>query len=231
MRTRFSLPQVNLETTGHELPNAPLLLVTGGRKPGKSWLKKVAKNRRIWAIDRGLEACDAAKIKPERLIGDGDSADHETWERYEKSGIIVESFPPAKDDTDTQLALKRAVDESAPLLITGAFGGRFDHAFSTLFSCAALPVPVCLADKRETLIFIKNGETLHAMLYQQPKAVSLLPFTSTCEGVRVDDVRWPLNDAVLTQAYPYTISNEVIGSSFTATVQKGILGVYFCWDE
>ena len=114
------------------------LLVVGGRAPEVEWLRKASEGRIVWAVDHGLDACLAAGIVPQRLIGDGDSAAPAAWHFAEKKGIPIEKFPPEKDDTDTQLALRIAKEAGFPAaIVTGAFGGRFDHALSTVMSCAA----------------------------------------------------------------------------------------------
>ena len=77
------------------------LLVVGGRAPEVEWLRKASEGRIVWAVDHGLDACLAAGIVPQRLIGDGDSAAPAAWHFAEKKGIPIEKFPPEKDDRHT----------------------------------------------------------------------------------------------------------------------------------
>ena len=138
------------------LPQGPLacfqdacLLVVAGRAPEAAWLREAAKGREVWAVDHGLDACLAAGIRPQRLIGDGDSTAPAAWQLAKEQHIPIEQFPVEKDDTDTQLALKLAREAGFPAaIVTGAFGGRFDHALSTVTSCAfahavSLALPAC----------------------------------------------------------------------------------------
>ena len=90
------------------------LLVVGGRAPDVEWLRKASEGRIVWAVDHGLDACLAAGIVPQRLIGDGDSAAPAAWHFAEEKGIPIEKFPPEKDDTDTQLALRIAKEDGFP---------------------------------------------------------------------------------------------------------------------
>ena len=210
------------------------LLVSGGRAPASTWLQNLAQNHVVWAVDHGLDACRKAHILPDRLIGDGDSASPDSWAWARTQNIPIEKFPVEKDDTDTQLALQIAKDAGFPAaIITGAFGGRFDHALSTMMSCAFAPLPCLIADEREALLFVHAGEALTVTPKSTPKAISLLPFTAVCEGVTLTGTHWPLKNATLTQQSMRAVSNVLEDScdSLTNSLKKGLLGLYFVWKE
>jgi thiamine pyrophosphokinase len=236
----FQLPELTIRSVCSEKKSfVPLLqksclLVIGGRAPKTAWLQETAKGHELWAVDHGLDACLAANIRPARLIGDGDSAQPAAWQWAEKQHIPIEKFPVEKDDTDTQLALKLAQNAGFPAaLVTGAFGGRFDHALSTVMSCAFAPLPCLLADERETMLFIHAGEAIEVSVKQTPKAISLLPMTSRCEGVNLTGTHWPLSSATLTQQSMRAVSNvlEPGHDALTISLTEGLLGLYFVWHE
>lgn len=210
---------------------APQVLVLGGRAPSASWLRTAVKNLSVTAVDHGLDACRGAGIRLERLIGDGDSADPANWSWAESQGIPIERYPAEKDDTDTQLAIAAAQQESSCLLLTGAFGGRFDHAYSTLFSASRADGHIVLADEQEMCLFLHANESVTVQFTQKPKAISLLPFTAEVTSVTLSGVHWPLRDAVLAQERPNAISNELEPPNDTVTLRigTGILGLYACW--
>ncbi|MGN0950949.1 MAG: thiamine diphosphokinase [Mitsuokella sp.] len=210
------------------------LLVSGGRAPAGSWLQEMAAGRDVWAVDHGLDACRKAGILPDRLIGDGDSAKPASWQWAKEQNVPIAKFPVEKDDTDTQLALKMAKGAGFPAaIVTGAFGGRFDHALSTMMSCAFAPLPCLVSDERETLVFVRGGETLQVTPKIAPKAISLLPFTAVCEGVTLQGTHWPLKNAVLTQKSMRAVSNvlEKGHDSLTISLEDGLLGLCFVWKE
>ena len=101
-----------------------------------------------------------------------------------------------------------------------------------MFSCASQQVPCLLSDEQETLAFVKTGEELTFHFKQHPHAISLLPFTATCTGVNIHNVRWPLNNAVLTQNFPNAVSNELLPdqTKLTVSIKQGILGIYCHWQ-
>ncbi len=225
----LSLPQLTIY--GEKYRQAPWLLFTGGRAPTAGWVKKLPPAGKVFAADHGLDCCRKNSIIPDYILGDGDSAAPDTWEWGKSLGVPVEEFPTAKNLTDTQLALAKM--KSAPaILITGAFGGRFDHLYSLMFSCAQQKVPCIISDEQETIAFVKKDEELTFHFNVQPQAISLLPFTAACTGVTINNVRWPLTNATLTQTFPNAISNELLPdqSKLTVNIQQGILGIYCHWQ-
>ena len=152
----------------------------------------------------------------------------------EKLGIPIHRFPPAKDFTDTQLGLQLA-EQYVPdsfFLLTGAFGGRFDHAFSTLFSFAFSGLCGGLADEKEACFFLQAEQTLQIQTRKRPKAISLLPFQESCTGVSIHGTHWPLQEAALSQMLPMAVSNELKkdSSSFRVSLHEGTLGIYLYWE-
>lgn len=229
----MEFPQLSLSLSSYPETAKPWLLITGGRPPKTSWLKALQGFACCWAADHGIDACCQAKLLPDVLLGDGDSARATSWSWAEKNGVTIQKYPVAKDYTDTQLALQLMIKAGAPaIILTGAFGGRFDHAYSTIFSCASLDIPCTLIDETEALFYVKAGQSLTLTCQTVPKAISLLPFTPACSGVTINNVRWPLTEATLTQQFPNAISNELLTGQIDLSigVKSGILGVYCYWE-
>ena len=231
---KLSFPQLAIQY--HKQENSqPWLLITGGRPPQSLWLQKLQKLQgfsRCWAADHGIDLYQQAGIRPDCLLGDGDSASSAAWNWAMQQGIPVKKYPAAKDLTDTQLALARMADAGAPfLVITGAFGGRFDHAFSTIFSAAGSRIPCLLIDESEAIFYVTANQPMTLFFQNVPKAVSLLPLTAICSGVTINHVRWPLAGAALTQELPNAVSNELSAGKKDVhiRVSSGILGVYCYW--
>ena len=210
-----------------------ILFVSGGKAPDVDWLSDVADGRKIFCVDKGIEVCRACELVPEILIGDFDSANQSCVEWARTKKILVERHPVDKDLTDTQLALNRAGELFGEhvALVTGCFGGRFDHLYSTIFTCAASPRKIFLADEREVIFFVTGGEQVDVTFNRKPLALSLLPATETCSGVTIKNVRWELDGATLTQSFPNAISNRVEGDKVSIGVEVGKLAVYLCFTE
>lgn len=212
-----------------------VLLITGGRQPDIKWLQQLAKDKIIYCADHGLDICRKAGIMPDYVVGDGDSAQIENWQWAQKNNIPMEILPQDKDYTDTQLALQKIIKDypAAVIYVTGIWGGRFDHLYSSILSLAAEKaannIICCGLDDKES-IFILENEIVILECKKTPKSISLLPLTDNCSNVSIDNVKWPLTDVMLRQNKPYAVSNVLKdNNTFTVSCGKGILGVYFYW--
>lgn len=201
------------------------LFAAGGRSPSNEFFIELSRGRKIFAVDKGIEICRDLNIFPEILIGDFDSAENSAVDWAVKNKIPIERHPVDKDLTDTQLALN-LVNEKIFVIITAIFGGRADHLFSNIFTCAASKVKTCLVDERELIFFVNGGENLTVKFFVKPSALSLLPITETVEGVTLKNVRWELANATLKQNFPNAISNRVESDEIKISVKNGTLAVY-----
>ncbi len=224
----MNLPQCEISYTPANF-DSEILLVAGGRRPNENFFKAVAQGRKIFAVDKGIEICRACNIFPEILIGDFDSAESAALDWAIENKIPIKRHPVEKDFTDTQLALE-LLDKNISAIITGIFGGRFDHLFSNVLTCANFKSKIFLADEQEIIFYVKGGESVEVKFFQQPYAVSLLPITETCAGVTTENLHWELSNAKLKQNFPNAISNRAESSEIKISVESGTLAIYFCFN-
>ena len=226
------LPQCEIKEQGIRNKEQEILFVSGGRPPSREFFLSVAGDRKIFAVDKGVEVCRACAVVPNFLIGDFDSANPSAVEWAREKNIPTEKFPADKDLTDTQLALNRAAEIFGEYvaLVTGAFGGRVDHLYNNVFTCAALDRKIFLADEREIIFYVKGGEDVAIKFFREPLAVSLLPMTATCAGVSTKNLHWELDAATLTQNFPNATSNRADDEKIFLSVGRGTLAVYFCFE-
>lgn len=236
MNNTIILPQLDAKFN-YTLPTNEIVLVSGGNAPTVDWLTDVSQNRIIWCADHGIDICKQANIKPTYLVGDGDSANPDNWQWAIQEKVNITKVPAKKDVTDTQLALQliQSNYNNSTIIFTGAWGGRFDHAFSSIFSFKGMfqkNFCGCIADQKEVMFILKNNDALTLTLKKQPKAISLLPLSGTCSGVSIDGVYWPLDQVMLNNNLPYAVSNEVNSQENTIWIsqKQGILGVYLYWE-
>ncbi|MDR2179449.1 MAG: thiamine diphosphokinase [Synergistaceae bacterium] len=218
-------------TFGHDV-GVNQMLVLGGRVPEVTWLRSVASGKVVWAADRGAEVCRAAGISPARALGDFDSIGEEGEAWLKLLGVETERYPADKDYTDFQLCLNRA---KGNLLVTGCWGGRFDHAFANVFSVLwgrewGADVRA-FADESEILIPILGETELTLAFRERPLALSLLPLGALCQGVTLRGTRWELSGAELSLGRPYAVSNVPVSDRVTVKIEKGSVGVYCLFGE
>ncbi|MBR2179364.1 MAG: thiamine diphosphokinase [Selenomonadaceae bacterium] len=226
---RLILPQ--LAYSSSKLKDlSEVILVSGGREPNADWFNKVKVNRPIYCVDHGIDFCKKIDIIPELLIGDLDSAASDSVQWALDNSIKIEPYPIDKDFTDLQLALNH-IDDKTFAIITGTFGGRLDHLFSTLLTCANTQLKICLADDHEIVLFVSSGESISIEINTKTLALSLLQMTELCRGVTIDGVHWTLQSADLKQSVPSAISNRVESNTVNLSIKEGKLAVYLCFDE
>ena len=232
----MELPGISV--TASSMTADTTVMVLGGRAPSAEWLRHVPYSE-LWAVDRGLEVCRRSELLPDLAVGDGDSCSRETLAWAERAGVPFEKFSSDKDLTDFQLALKIFVEKhknnGKNIMLTGAFGGRFDHLWSlaaTFVNCSCGGVSSFMADDREGMVILRSRESASLRFAKPPKAVSLVPFSPECTGVSISGVKWPLDSVVLKFSEPYAISNRALAyGDISASSECGILGLYWLFDE
>lgn len=86
-------------------------------------------------VDRGAYNLIRQAIIPDAIVGDFDSVTAEEFARISEAVQHVEAFQAEKDETDTDLALVRALDwQPSEIWLTGVTGGRLDHQEAVLRS-------------------------------------------------------------------------------------------------
>lgn len=207
------------------------LALAGGRRPAKNWLQLVGSDlKEIYAADKGLDYAAAAGLKPSLVIGDGDSARPDLWDKALSRGVVRE-FSAHKDQTDLQLLLA-ALPLPRLYIFSGILGGRFDHLYSAVLSlaewCQKQQLPAVIADEKEIMVLMPAGQEV---MYtppedEMPLAVSVLPFLG--EGMAtLNGVVWPLSHEILTEQDPYAISNRLTEKAKVDFIcEQGILALY-----
>ena len=181
----------------------------------------------IIAGDRGLEALYQLKIIPNHVVGDFDSVSPEILEFYKKqSQIIFHTYNAEKDNTDTDIALKLAIQiKSSEITILGALGKRMDHAIANIHilkDALEANIPCQIIDAYNRIYLINTEKTLEKdKVYG--KYISLISLTSTVEGLTLTGFKYPLNKYNLPIGTSLGISNEIIEDIAHIEMEKGIL--------
>ena len=92
----------------------------------------------VVAADGGTKCALAAGVTPTHVIGDLDSLSPEQRAQLETAGTIIHAHPPAKDETDLELALlwAAAQPDVTEIVVLGALGGRPDQELANLLLLA-----------------------------------------------------------------------------------------------
>ena len=184
------------------------------------------------AVDGGLRHLLQLGLTPQLLIGDLDSVNAENLDRCMQWGVEILRFPPEKDETDLELAVREALQRGfSEIVITCALGNRLDH---TLGNLALLALP----ELKGTHALISNGATSIYLVKDQialetyPGAlISLLPWGQPVDGVSTTGLQYELEDATL---YPWKtlgLSNVATNSEVTVSIKSGQLFLFHVMDK
>ena len=204
----------------------------------------VTKDEYIIACDAGVGHALKAGILPDLLVGDFDTYHEELPE-----GIPVLKAPAEKDDTDTMMAVRYALEQGyGSIRICAALGGRLDHSIGNLSAAAyvAEQLGSCTVyGARETAILLCNGSICLDMLQitsvlqtgmsnnsglEAKVFVSVFSWSEQSHGVSYRGLKYPLNDATLTRDFALGISNEFADGEAEITVKDGMLLIVMAMD-
>ena len=178
-----------------------------GASPEAFWDNRWAPDRVICA-DGGMDKALLLGLKPDVVIGDGDSG-----------GVADISLPAEKEMTDMEACVDYALREGfEQIALLGASGGRLDHFLGN----------IGLLDRADGKAFLLDSS--HE-IYLAPVTVSpphryryfsVVPLDGTVTGVDIAGAKYPLDNATLHRTATVGVSNEPLnGASFTVSVKSG----------
>lgn len=199
-----------------------VLFVNGQAKPG--FEVSLLPGDFLVAVDGGLRHLKRLGLKPDLLIGDLDSVDADELAEIEEVGVEVLRFPPAKDQTDLELALDYALRIGyAQITIAYPFGDRIDHTLGN-FSLLARP------DLAGRTLTLDDGQVEARLLDQSASLpthpgdlVSLLPWDEPVTEITIKGLQYPLNNETLVPWRTRGISNGALTDSIEINFRSGRL--------
>ena len=173
----------------------------------------------VICADRGLVHAQKLGIEPDVIVGDFDSYEGEL-----PSGVEIHRSVPEKDDTDTMLAVKIAIERGYDsIVLFGGLGGRFDHTFANIQTMRyafehGCDMSVSSDDNR---LFIQGAGSKR---YVRCDGWYFSVFALTPE-VRINElsgVKYELRDYTLTDSFPLGVSNEITANEAVVDIADGI---------
>lgn len=181
----------------------------------------------VIGVDSGLEFLYRNQIVPTHIVGDFDSVNPAIIAHYkEQSSVPIQEFNPMKDATDTEIAMRLAVELGVKKLwILGATGTRLDHVMANIQilrialdqGIEAYIVDECnrisLWDKE---ICLRRQESFGTYF-------SLLPFGDVVQNVSIEGAKYPLSDYRMTNHESRCVSNEFQEEEVRISFSDGIV--------
>lgn len=181
----------------------------------------------VIAADKGMEFCYRNGICPDVIVGDFDSADGEVLSYFRgQKDVEIITLNPIKDDTDTEFAIRHAMEKGASTItVLGGTGSRIDHVLGNIELLGiglASGIPIILQDSCNRVRMIDRGIAIDKAK-QFGVYVSLLPYTAQVEHLYLRGFKYPLSDYCMTGFNSLGVSNEITDERGEISFEKGIL--------
>jgi thiamine pyrophosphokinase len=190
-------------------------------------LQVLAKNATlVVATDGALDHATDCGMKVDTLIGDLDSLADSTHLEERFPNLEILRYPEDKDWTDLELAIDWALKQApTSIVVYGAAGGRIDHTMANLAlleKSLHSGIPIELLSGNESVQLLQGALPLEDAVVGD--RISLLPISLFCT-VSTQGLKYPLTGEKLFRGQGRGISNVVVGTPASVSVESGVLAV------
>lgn len=185
------------------------------------------------AADRGSLFLLDHGIKPVFAVGDYDSLTPAEHQRVEAELPGLETYPPEKDFTDTQLCVLQAMHQYAAreIVLYAATGGRMDHLLANLL-LATEPrfrsVHLRIVDRTNDIFFLQAGSHRLTALpaYQY---LGVVPLTAVTD-LTISGAKYPLANWSSPVPFSWASNEFVAGQNVTISFTAGTVAIVYSRD-
>lgn len=202
-----------------------LVIFANGRFPAYSFIQELLQpGDRIICADGGAARALSLGLTPSLVVGDMDSLAPEARRELESRGASFEVHPAAKDQSDLELAMLKALElHPGEIIILGALGDRFDHAHANVMLLGlALErgIPARIVDETHEIRIFDQELVLEG---NPGDCLSLFTLGPSAAGVTTAGLKYPLNGETLYRGSTRGLSNEFAASRARITAASGPL--------
>ena len=181
----------------------------------------------VIGVDRGLAFLYKNKVVPTHIVGDFDSIDSEIISYYKnETSIPIREFNPVKDASDTEIALRLAIELGAKeICLLGATGTRLDHVMANiqiLKIAQNAGVQAYIMDPNNRISLL-DGETLLCKQNAFGPYFSLFPLGGSVEELSIHGAKYPLINHTLEPYDSLCVSNQFKDTEVKITFKNGTI--------
>ena len=177
--------------------------------------------------DRGSHYLIERGIVPHMIVGDFDSVTGEQWAQLQQAVVQIEKVPAEKDETDTELAIKKALQlRPKELILTGVTGGRLDHyeaALRVIFRTQTIHEKVVckILNCSNELRFLSPGR--HILSNEEGyRYISFFAYVGDVCDVTLRGVKYETTDEKISRGSARFTSNEIVKEDAYIEFNAGI---------
>lgn len=201
-----------------------VVIFAGGTvRAGQAVTAALARANMVIAADSGAVTALEYGYTPDLIVGDFDSLSEEEYARIAPASQIVRA-PTEKDETDTELAVRQALEHGAgEITLLGALGGaRFEHTVANLLLLIDVQVPMRIVDG-PTTCWLLRGPACSRITGRKDDLLSLFPLTADATGIVTHGLYYTLHNATLRFGSPRGISNVLTQDEAEISLENGLL--------
>lgn len=179
------------------------------------------------AVDAGLKFLYRHQILPDIIVGDFDSLEDGILPWYQEHfSIPIRKFNPVKDASDTEIAIRQALEHGKdPIRILGGTGTRIDHIWANV-QCLKIAkdagVEAELLDPHNRIRLID-----HELHLKKKEAFgpyfSLFTLGGAVEDLNITGAKYPLSHHLLKPYDSLSVSNQIQEEEVVITYGSGQL--------
>lgn len=195
--------------------------VIGGAEVSDSERAEILSCRYIICADGGYDTALRLRIQPDVLIGDFDTVS--ALPSGDSCEVI--RYLPEKDDTDTMLAVKLAIQLGfEDITVFGGIGGRLDHTFANIQTLEYIHSCGCKGTLFSDCerVFLQNEDRAE-YTREDGMYFSIFSLSERSEGIYLTGFKYPLVNAVFERSFPLGVSNEITGKVGVVEKSSGLL--------
>ncbi len=191
--------------------------------PAENFRVRPPENAYIIAADSGYSVLKRMGITPDILLGDFDSLNDEI-----NDDCIIITSPTEKDDTDTMLAVKTALDKGCTdITLASSIGGRLDHTYANIQTLAYISrfgASGCMIGENDIVYLLNEGE--HFINKIENMYFSIFAYSENAT-ITTTGTKYNLYNYCLSNKFPLGVSNEIIENECKLTIKDGQVLVIF----
>ncbi len=179
----------------------------------------------VIAADGGARVATYYGWRVQTVVGDFDSLSAEEQAELHADDTEFINFPPEKDYTDLELALKLARERGADWIrIIGGAGNRLDQTIGNMYLLALPELEGCdvrLLAGNQAVWLVHPGT--HTVQGDEGDTISLIPLGGAVHGIRTQGLYYPLHGETLAFGPARGISNVLTQAQATVSTEEGVL--------
>ncbi|MEG0259831.1 MAG: thiamine diphosphokinase [Lysinibacillus sp.] len=177
--------------------------------------------------DRGALYLVEQGITPTAIVGDFDSLSQKEFQLVLEAATDAKRFNEEKNETDTDLALLKALAYNpSQIILTGVTGGRLDHYEAAMRSIYRLQreyttLPILIENNKNSMQFLLPG-THHIKADVKYSYLSFFAYEQAIEDVTLRGVKYETTNETIELGSSRFTSNEIIADYGSISFTQGI---------